>query len=213
MRSPRLLRRGRFRFLKAAGHPLEVWLARGEGDGEGVYPGFSFDPFDPSLLRTVYTVCKRPAVWLLCVECIDRPSSDKLQYQGADICLGAWDMPHTACSHSLRNDCSNDMQRTTPETRMGLLLSSLQSALHRVCATLLLARLNDTLACIIGVIGLSTQLGAHPPVPPRGRRSLLTTAMAGRTKTASWRIHAYIDVASREDLAWGATLSSATKQE
>ncbi len=76
-------------------------------------------------------------------------------------------MLHTACSHSRRNSCSNDMQWKTPETRMGLLLSSLQSALHRVYATQLLARLNGTLACIIEVVELSMQLGAHPPVPPR----------------------------------------------
>ncbi len=89
MRSPRLLRRGRFRFLKAAGPPLEVWLARGR---VRVYPGFSFDPFDPGLLRTQYTVCKRPAVWLLCAECIDGRSSNKLPYQPSDITsLGAWD--------------------------------------------------------------------------------------------------------------------------
>ncbi len=52
-------------------------LARQGGRGR-VYPGFSFDPFDPSLLRTVHTVCKRPAVWLLSAECIDGRSSDKL---------------------------------------------------------------------------------------------------------------------------------------
>ena len=72
-------------FSRRRGVRLKFGSPGGRWTGRGVYPGFSFDPYDPSLLRAVYTVCKRRAVWLLCVECIDRPSSDKLQYQGADI--------------------------------------------------------------------------------------------------------------------------------